>query len=159
MKILLNYTICALSALGLALISLQAAAGNSMSPVDGMTMTSANGMEDTLVIVDKIIGVDAEGTQHTLYDEENGRVYRLHNIDQAIHDLNARGIESKGTFRSLRAVLNDTVYVFAESSNPSPVQRTKTSIPESLALSVERVRVTKDRVIAIYTTNCDSSSI
>ncbi|MCU7866410.1 MAG: hypothetical protein KZQ92_20840 [Candidatus Thiodiazotropha sp. (ex Lucinoma borealis)] len=116
-------------------------------------------LSDTLVVVEKIVGVDAEGNKHTLYSEEDGRVYRLGNIEQAIHDMNARGIEAKGTFWSLQAVLSDTVYLMGNNSNPQPTQRAETKIPESLSLSVDNLRVTKDRVIAVYSTNCDNTSI
>ena len=114
---------------------------------------------DTLVVVERIVGIDAQGNAHTLYHEEDGRIYRLDNIDQAVHDLNARGINAKGTFRSLRAVLGETVYVMGKNSLPHPEQRAEAGIPESLSLAVNNLRITKDRVIAIYTTNCENLSI
>ncbi|MES9992024.1 MAG: hypothetical protein ABW098_08725 [Candidatus Thiodiazotropha sp.] len=116
-------------------------------------------LEDTLVIVDKIMGIDDQGNHHVLYNEANGRVYRLRNIEQAIHDLSARGIASKGSFRSLQAVLNDTVYLMGENRIPYPAQRSVTQIPQAVKLSVEKLRVTKDRIIAIYTTNCSHGAI
>jgi hypothetical protein len=120
---------------------------------------TSNHLNDTLVIVEKIMGIDELGNQYVLYNEEDGRVYRLRNIEQAIHDLSARGITSKGSFRSLEAVLSDTVYLMGENRTPYPAKRSATQIPETVKLSVEKLRVTKDRVIAIYTTNCSNSAI
>jgi hypothetical protein len=159
MNIILHTIANSITALMFLILPFQVTAGDSATATDMKIQGSSASMGDTLVIVNKVVGVDANGKQHILYNEENGRVYRLDNIEQSIHDLNARGIESKGTFRSLRAVLSDTVYLFGENSNPYPVQRIRTSIPESLALSVENLHVTKDRVIAVYTTNCDNNSI
>ncbi|MEW8505886.1 MAG: hypothetical protein AB2598_04230 [Candidatus Thiodiazotropha sp.] len=135
-----------------------------LSAADKMTdasvgQTTYDSHADSLVIVDQILGIDSMGKQHVLYNEEDGRVYRLHNIEQAIHDLNARGITTKGSFRSLKAVLSDTVYLMGENSTPYPAKRSETSIPKFVTLSVEHLRVTKDRVIAIYSTNCDINAI
>ncbi len=158
MKIMMQFLTSSLTVLTMLFLSLQATADERAMPADGMTLASS-GLDDTLVIVNKIVGVDAKGNQHILYNEEDGRVYRLDNIEQAIHDMNAKGIGSKGTFWSLQAVLSDTVYLIGENSNPYPARRTETRIPENLPLAVENLRVTKDRVIAIYTTNCDNNSI
>ncbi|MCU7906069.1 MAG: hypothetical protein KZQ76_09530 [Candidatus Thiodiazotropha sp. (ex Epidulcina cf. delphinae)] len=114
-------------------------------------------LSDALVVVEKIVGVDAQGHPHTLYNETDGSVYRLGNIDQIVYDMNARGITSKGTFRSLQAVLSDTVYLMGENNIPKPARRAETRIPESLSLSVNNLRVTKDRVIATYTAHCGNS--
>ncbi|MES9972104.1 MAG: hypothetical protein ABW092_18885 [Candidatus Thiodiazotropha sp.] len=159
MKILMQLMTSSITALTLLFLPLQVTAEKGTAPVDGMSLASLGGLDDTLVIVNKIVGVDAKGNRHILYNEEDGRVYRLDNIEQAIHDMNAKGIDSKGSFWSLQAVLSDTVYLIGKNSNPYPAQRAETSIPANLPLAVENLRVTKDRVIAIYTTNCDNNSI
>ncbi|MCU7877979.1 MAG: hypothetical protein KZQ84_14470 [Candidatus Thiodiazotropha sp. (ex Lucinoma borealis)] len=151
MKINMQFIRSSLLALTLMTLPIFVAAGEKDA--------ANNTLSDALVVVEKIVGVDAEGNKHTLYSEEDGRVYRLGNIEQAIHDMNARGIEAKGTFWSLQAVLSDTVYLMGNNSNPQPTQRVETKIPESLSLSVDNLRVTKDRVIAVYSTNCDNTSI
>ncbi|MCU7930325.1 MAG: hypothetical protein KZQ90_05955 [Candidatus Thiodiazotropha sp. (ex Codakia rugifera)] len=151
MKINMQFIRSSLLALTLLTLPIFVAAGEKDA--------ANNTLSDALVVVEKIVGVDAEGNKHTLYSEEDGRIYRLGNIEQAIHDMNARGIEAKGTFWSLQAVLSDTVYLMGNNSNPHPTQRTETKIPESLSLSVDNLRVTKDRVIAVYSTNCDNPSI
>ncbi|MES9832673.1 MAG: hypothetical protein ABW139_10580 [Candidatus Thiodiazotropha sp. DIVDIV] len=114
---------------------------------------------DTLVVVEKVIGIDVQGKKHTLYQEQDGKVYRLEDINQVVHDLNARGIKSKGSFRALQAVLGDRVYVMGKNNQPYPALRHETGIPESLGLAVDTVRVTKDLVTAIYSTNCQDFSI
>ncbi|MEW8626901.1 MAG: hypothetical protein AB2551_14185 [Candidatus Thiodiazotropha sp.] len=114
---------------------------------------------DTLVMVEKVIAIDANGQSHTLYQEEEGRIYRLDNVNQVVHDLNARGIKSKGSFHSLQAVLADRVFVMGKNSLPYPAERSEVGIPETYRLAVENLRVTKDRITAIYTTNCNDLSI
>ncbi|PUB77503.1 MAG: hypothetical protein DBP03_03520 [gamma proteobacterium symbiont of Ctena orbiculata] len=157
MKIKRLFIASSLVALTLAVLPFSAAAGETTGSSTAVTMPAS--LDDTLVIVDKILGVDATGKQRILYDEEHGRVYRLQNIEQAIHDMSARGIVSKGSYRSLRAVLNETVYLIGKNETPYPARRADTPIPEIVPLAVENLRVTKDRVIAIYTTNCDNSAI
>ncbi|MCU7891283.1 MAG: hypothetical protein KZQ78_06600 [Candidatus Thiodiazotropha sp. (ex Ustalcina ferruginea)] len=152
MKIYMQFIRSSLLALTLITLPIFVSAGEKDAANDTL-------LSDALVVVERIVGVDAEGNKHTLYSEEDGRVYRLGNIEQAIHDMNARGIEAKGTFWSLQAVLSDTVYLMGNNSNPHPTQRTETKIPERLSLSVDNLRVTKDRVIAVYSTNCDNTSI
>ncbi|MCU7921018.1 MAG: hypothetical protein KZQ95_22065 [Candidatus Thiodiazotropha sp. (ex Epidulcina cf. delphinae)] len=120
---------------------------------------SSGRLSDTLVIVEKIVGIDEQGNLHTLYNEEDGRVYRLDNIDQVVLDMNARGIKSKGTFRSLQVVLGKIVYLMGVNDNPQPVLRVATEIPERLPLAVDNLRITKDQIIAIYTTNCENAPI
>ncbi|MBT3094056.1 MAG: hypothetical protein AB2669_13535 [Candidatus Thiodiazotropha endolucinida] len=146
-------------ALSLLYLPLTVSADDAATSINGMTEISSESLDETLVIVNKIVGVDAEGNEHILYNEDDGRVYRLNNINQAIHDMNAKGVDTKGTFWSLQAVLSDTVYLMGKNNNPYPAQRVETAIPESLPLAVENLRITKDRVIAIYTTNCDNNSI
>ncbi|MCG7866236.1 MAG: hypothetical protein B6D70_06380 [gamma proteobacterium symbiont of Stewartia floridana] len=114
---------------------------------------------DTLVMVEKVIAYDADGEAHTLYQEEEGRIYRLDNVNQVVHDLNARGIKSKGSFHSLQAVLAERVFVMGKNNQPYPAERSEVGIPETYRLAVENLRVTKDRITAIYTTNCNDLSI
>ncbi|MCG7960000.1 MAG: hypothetical protein JAY69_13155, partial [Candidatus Thiodiazotropha taylori] len=99
------------------------------------------------------------GHAHTLYQEEEGRIYRLDNVNQVVHDLNARGIKSKGSFHSLQAVLAERVFVMGKNNQPYPAERSEVGIPETYRLAVENLRVTKDRITAIYTTNCNDLSI
>ncbi|MEW8030462.1 MAG: hypothetical protein AB2792_15805 [Candidatus Thiodiazotropha sp.] len=159
MNTILRFFASSVMALSLLYLPLHVSADDAATSANGMTEVSSGSLDEALVIVDKIVGIDAEGNQHILYNEEDGRVYRLNNIEQAIHDMNAKGIDTKGTFWSLQAVLSDTVYLIGKNSNPYPAQRAETAIPESLPLAVENLRITKDRVIAIYTTNCDNNSI
>ncbi len=159
MNSIVQFFASSVMALSLLYLPLSASADEMVRSTNGMAEVSSDSLNDALVIVDRIVGVDAKGNQHILYDEEDGRVYRLDNIEQAIHDMNAKGVDTKGTFWSLQAVLNDTVYLMGKNNNPYPTQRVETAIPESLPLAVENLRITKDRVIAIYTTNCDNNSI
>lgn len=122
--------------------------------------TTPDGLkQDSLVIVTQIIGVDEQGRSQTLYSGENGRIYRLDNIDQAVHDLNGKAIRGKGTYRQLQAVLSDTAYVMDRNNTPHPATLSDAGIERKIELSVDNVRVTKDRVIAIYTTNCQTASL
>lgn len=114
---------------------------------------------DSLVVVTQIIGIDEQGQTQVLYDGDSGRIYRLHNIDQAVHDLNGRAIRGKGTYRQLYAVLSDTAYVMDRNHTPRPTGLEEAGIEQKIALSVDNIRVTKDRVIAIYTTNCQTASL
>ncbi|MCU7941576.1 MAG: hypothetical protein KZQ87_02760 [Candidatus Thiodiazotropha sp. (ex Cardiolucina cf. quadrata)] len=159
MNTIVRFFASSVMALSLLYLPLTVSADDAATSINGMTEISSESLDETLVIVNKIVGVDAMGNEHILYNEEDGRVYRLGNIDQAIHDMNAKGVDTKGTFWSLQAVLSDTVYLMGKNNNPYPAQRVETAIPESLPLAVENLRITKDRVIAIYTTNCDNNSI
>ncbi|MES9940356.1 MAG: hypothetical protein ABW104_01525 [Candidatus Thiodiazotropha sp. 6PLUC2] len=140
---------------GLLQVSLLSADEQVLGKADALS----NHGPDTLVVVEKVVGLDAQGNTHTLYQEEDGRVYRLEDINQVVHDLNARGIKSKGSFRALQAVLGDRVYVMGKNRQPHPTLRHESGIPQSLELDVDSVRVTKDRVTAIYSTNCQGVSI
>ncbi|MEW8693145.1 MAG: hypothetical protein AB2535_19090 [Candidatus Thiodiazotropha endolucinida] len=131
----------------------------------GFTQTAVAGsMSDqrnweSLVVVTQIVGVDEQGRSQVLYNGESGRIYRLDNIDQAVHDLNGKAIREKGTYRQLYVVLDDTAYVMDRNHTPRPANLTEAGIERKIALSVDNIRVTKDRVIAIYTTNCQTASL
>ncbi|MCU7852347.1 MAG: hypothetical protein KZQ80_09045 [Candidatus Thiodiazotropha sp. (ex Monitilora ramsayi)] len=114
---------------------------------------------DSLVVVTKIIGIDEQGRSQVLYDGESGRIYRLDNIDQAVHDLNGKAIREKGTYRQLHAVLDDTVYVMDRNHAPHPARLEDAGVAQKIDLSVDNIRVTKDRVTAIYTSNCQTASL
>lgn len=159
MKICMRFVRSSFLAVSLLTLPVVAISGEATDAKQEYGNKMTGNLSDALVVVERIVGVDAQGHSHTLYNEEDGRVYRLGNIDQAVHDMNARGIKSKGTFRSLQAVLSDTVYLMGENNIPRPAKRTETRIPESLSLSVNNLRITKDRVIAIYATNCENSPI
>ena len=115
---------------------------------------------DSLVVVTQIFGIDEQGESKLLYNGESGRIYRLDNIDQAIHDLNGKSIRQKGTYRHIYAVLSDTTFVMDSNQTPRPSTLADAGIEQKIDLSVDNIHVTKDRVTAIYTTNChDAASI
>jgi hypothetical protein len=114
---------------------------------------------DTLVVVEKVVATDVHGASHTLYQEEDGRVYQLGNLNQVVDDLNAHGIKSKGRFHSLKAVLGEQVFVMGKNSQPYPARRSEVGIPETHRLAVESLKVTKDRITAIYSVNCNDLSM
>ncbi|MCU7812408.1 MAG: hypothetical protein KZQ77_14435 [Candidatus Thiodiazotropha sp. (ex Notomyrtea botanica)] len=114
---------------------------------------------DSLVVVKKIIGIDELGRSQVLYNGESGRIYRLDNIDQAVHDLNGKSIRGKGTYRQLQAVLDDTVYVMDQNRTPHPAKLEDAGVAQKVQLSVDNIRVTKDKVTAIYTSNCQTASL
>lgn len=121
--------------------------------------TSEEGVNwNSLVVVTQIVGIDEQGKSKLLYNGESGRIYRLDNIDQAVHDLNGKSIRQKGTYRHIYAVLSDTAFVMDRNQTPRPSTLADAGIEQKIDLSVDNIRVTKDRVIAIYTTNCQAAA-
>ncbi|MEJ2694732.1 MAG: hypothetical protein P8166_17325 [Candidatus Thiodiazotropha sp.] len=114
---------------------------------------------DTLVVVKRIIATDESGSDHVLYQEQSGRIYRLDGIEQAVRDLSSRGISEKGGYRHLRAVLDDTVYIMDANHAPKPARLGEMQMPQVVELNVDSLVVRKDNVIAIYKNNCTVSDL
>ena len=106
----------------------------------------------------QIVGIDEQGESKLLFNGESGRIYRLDNIDQAVHDLNGKSIRQKGTYRHIYAVLSDTTFVMDSNQTPRPSTLADAGIEQKIDLSVDNIRVTKDQVTAIYTTNCQAGA-
>jgi len=119
----------------------------------------ADKLSNTFVVVEKIIGSDDQGNLYTIYHYEGGRRYRLDDMDQVVLDLNAHKIKLEGTFWSLQAILGNTVYLMGVSDDLQPTLRIATEIPERLPLAVDNLKITKDHVLAVYTTNCNKEPI
>ncbi len=125
-----------------------------LSPVMAEETKVNAAADDTLVVVKQIFGTDPSGREHVLYQEPSGRIYRLDNIEQAVRDLNSKGIGEQGRYHKLRAVLGDTVFVMDLSHSPRPVPLSDTNLHRSVEMDVTNLVVNKDRVIAVYSENC-----
>lgn len=119
----------------------------------------AHKLSNTLVVVEKIMGSDDQGNSHTIYHYENGRQYRLDDIEQVMLDLDAQKIKLEGTFRSVHVVLGSTVYLMGVSELPQPTLRIATVIPERLPLAVDNLKIANDHIIVVYSTDCTETPI
>lgn len=129
------------------------------SVLSAAEMEAVDAGEETLVVVKQITGLDEAGNSRVLFEGGSGRVYRLDNIEQAVHDMNSRGIPDKGTYHGLKAVLDETVYLVDQNKVPRPAQIEATDIEQVIDLSVDNIKVTKDRITAVYTNNCRSTQM
>lgn len=125
-----------------------------VTPPKGDQSSPSGKLSNALIVVEKIMGTDEEGNSQTLYHDEEGLIYRLDNIDQVVLNIDAHKTKLIGTFRSLHAVLGNTIYLKGVSVDPQPTLRIATEIPERLPLAVDALKITENHVIAIYPTNC-----